>query len=62
MLPLVVGGALQGHRLAPVAMGVGMTDSFTAIGMLLGAAGPVLGMDSDSFRIHFRKPDTPLAP
>lgn len=51
MLPLVVGGALQGHRLAPIAMGVGMTASFTAIGMLLGAAGPALGMDSDTFRM-----------
>lgn len=51
ILPLVVGGALQGHRLAPIAMGVGMTASFTAIGMLLGAAGPALGMDSDTFRM-----------
>jgi len=51
LLPLVLGGALQGHRLAPVAMGVGMTASFAAIGMLLGALGPALGVDGDTVRI-----------
>ena len=35
LLPLVVGGAMQQGRLAPVAMGLGMTASFAAIGMLL---------------------------
>ncbi len=50
LLPLVLGGALQGHRLAPVAMGVGMTASFAAIGMLLGALGPALGIDADTVR------------
>ena len=51
LLPLVLGGALQGHRLAPVAMGVGMTAAFAAIGMLLGALGPALGVDGDTVRI-----------
>jgi cytochrome c biogenesis protein CcdA len=51
LLPLVLGGALQGHRLAPVAMGVGMTAAFAAIGMLLGALGPALGVDGDAVRI-----------
>lgn len=51
MLPLVVGGALQRHRFAPLAMGAGMTASFATIGILLGAAGPALGMDSDTFRM-----------
>lgn len=50
LLPLVLGGALQGHRLAPVAMGVGMTGSFALMGMLLGALGPALGIDGDSVR------------
>ncbi len=50
LLPLVLGGALQGNRLAPVAMGVGMTASFAAIGMLLGALGPALGIDGDTVR------------
>lgn len=51
LLPLVVGGALQGHRLAPLAMGAGMTASFAAIGMLLGALGPAFGVDADTVRI-----------
>ncbi len=51
LLPLVLGGALQGHRLAPVAMGVGMTASFATIGMLLGALGPALGVDGDTVRV-----------
>jgi cytochrome c-type biogenesis protein len=50
LLPLVVGGALQGSRLAPMAMGVGMTLSFAGIGMVLGSLGPALGVDSDSVR------------
>ena len=50
MLPLVLGGAIQGNRLAPVAMGFGMVLSFAGIGVLLGALGPALGIDSDSVR------------
>lgn len=50
LLPLVVGGALQGNRFAPVAMGLGMTVSFALIGMLLGAVGPALGIDGDTVR------------
>jgi cytochrome c biogenesis protein CcdA len=51
VLPLVLGGALQGNRLAPAAMGLGMTASFAGIGVLLGALGPALGVDGDSVRI-----------
>lgn len=50
ILPLVVGGAVQANRLAPVAMGVGMTASFALIGLFLGALGPALGIDADSVR------------
>lgn len=50
LLPLVVGGAVQANRLAPVAMGVGMAASFALIGVLLGALGPALGIDQDSVR------------
>ena len=39
LLPLVLGGAVQGHRLAPVAMGLGMMLSFAGIGVVLGALG-----------------------
>ncbi len=50
LLPLVLGGAMQGHRLAPLAMGLGMTGSFALIGMLLGALGPALDIDADTVR------------
>ncbi|MBP8133274.1 MULTISPECIES: cytochrome c biogenesis protein CcdA [Zoogloea] len=50
ILPLVVGGAVQANRLAPVAMGIGMATSFALIGLLLGALGPALGIDSQSVR------------
>jgi cytochrome c biogenesis protein CcdA len=50
LLPLVLGGAMQGSRFAPVAMGLGMTASFAGIGMLLGALGPALGIDADTVR------------
>ncbi|KPF70441.1 cytochrome C biogenesis protein [beta proteobacterium AAP99] len=51
LLPLVLGGALQGHRLSPVALGLGMATSFSVIGVALGALGPALGIDSDSVRV-----------
>lgn len=51
LLPLVLGGALQNNRFAPVAMGVGMIASFAAIGMVLGALGPALGIDADTVRM-----------
>ena len=50
LLPLILGGALQRNRFAPVAMGVGMIASFAAIGMVLGALGPALGIDADTVR------------
>ena len=50
MLPLVVGGAAQANRLAPIAMGAGMVVSFSLIGLLLGLLGPQLGIDSVSVR------------
>ena len=50
LLPLVVGGALQTNRLAPVALGAGMAASFAVIGMLVGAVGPSLGIDGDHIR------------
>ena len=51
ILPLVIGGAVQANRLAPVAMGVGMATSFALIGMVLGLLGPALGIDGDSVRL-----------
>jgi cytochrome c-type biogenesis protein len=50
LLPLVLGGGLQGHRAAPLAMGLGMMLSFAIIGMALGALGPLLDFDADHVR------------
>jgi cytochrome c biogenesis protein CcdA len=51
ILPLVVGGAMAGNRLGPVAMGAGMVASFALMGLLVGALGDALGVDSDSVRM-----------
>jgi cytochrome c-type biogenesis protein len=50
LLPLVLGGALQLNRLGPLAMGIGMTLSFSLIGMAFGALGPSLDMEGDTVR------------
>jgi cytochrome c-type biogenesis protein len=50
LMPLVLGGALQLNRLGPLAMGIGMTLSFSLIGMALGALGPSLDMEGDTVR------------
>lgn len=51
LLPLVVGGAVQQNRLAPVAMGAGMVSAFALLGLLVGVAGDALGLDPDRIRI-----------
>jgi cytochrome c biogenesis protein CcdA len=51
LLPLVLGGAMQHNRAAPLAMGLGMIVSFAGIGMALGSLGPALGIDADTVRI-----------
>ena len=51
LLPIVLGGALQGHKAAPVAMGAGMVASFAALGLLVGVLGDALGLDPDHIRI-----------
>lgn len=51
LLPLVVGGAVQRNRLAPVAMGLGMAMAFALIGLLVGTLGPAIGLDADHVRV-----------
>lgn len=51
LLPLVLGGALQANRAAPIAMGAGMALSFAGLGMVVGALGPALGLDGDHLRV-----------
>lgn len=51
LLPLVLGGALQANRWAPVAMGAGMVAMFASLGWLVGVAGDALGIDPDLIRV-----------
>lgn len=51
LLPLVLGGAVQANRWAPVAMGAGMVAMFAALGLLVGVAGDALGLDPDLIRV-----------
>ncbi len=50
LLPMVLGGAVQDNRLAPLVMGLGMALSFAFIGVALGALGPALGLDTEHVR------------
>jgi len=50
LLPLVLGGALQENRLAPVALGLGMATIFATLGIFIGTLGAGLGLDTDTFR------------
>lgn len=51
LLPLVLGGAVQENRLAPVAMGAGMVAAFALLGLLVGVAGDALGLSPDHIRV-----------
>lgn len=51
LLPMVVGGAMQRHRAAPLMMGLGMITAFAMGGWLLGVLGPTLGLDPDSMHM-----------
>ncbi len=51
LLPLVLGGAVQENRLAPVAMGAGMVAAFALLGLLVGVAGDALGLDPGHIRL-----------
>lgn len=50
LLPLVLGGAVQRNRLAPLAMGAGMAGMFALLGLLVGVAGDALGLNPDHLR------------
>jgi cytochrome c biogenesis protein CcdA len=51
LLPLVLGGAVQDNRLAPVAMGAGMVAAFALLGLIVGVAGDALGLSPDHIRM-----------
>jgi len=51
LLPLVLGGAVQKNRAAPLAMGLGMVISFAAIGVIVGVLGDAIGLSPDRVRL-----------
>lgn len=51
VLPLVVGSALQKHRLGPVVLCSGLVFSFVLAGLLLAQTGTILGADTSSLRL-----------
>ncbi|CAA7620150.1 cytochrome c biogenesis CcdA family protein [Magnetospirillum sp. SS-4] len=50
LLPVLLGGALQQHRLAPVALAAGLATSFTAVGLFLATLGFAVGVDGSVIR------------
>ena len=50
LLPVIVGGAVQRHRAAPLAMGLGMALTFTLIGLLVGGLGGAVALAPDDVR------------
>lgn len=50
ILPLVVGGAVQRNKAAPMVMGLGMVVSFSMLGGLVGWLGASIGLNADILR------------
>ncbi|TAG77112.1 MAG: cytochrome c biogenesis protein CcdA [Burkholderiales bacterium] len=50
LLPILISTAITAHRFGPYALALGLTISFTVVGMLIGTVGASLGIDQDIFR------------
>ncbi|HQS38467.1 MAG: cytochrome C biogenesis protein [Methylotenera sp. 24-45-7] len=50
LVPIIVGTALNTHRLGPYALALGLAISFTVIGVFLATLGDTLGIDQALFR------------
>lgn len=50
LLPILLGGAMQQHRLAPAALAGGLAMSFTAVGMFVATLGFALGIDGTAVK------------
>lgn len=50
LLPVLLGGALQQHRLAPVALATGLAVSFTAVGLFVATLGFAVDIDGGTIR------------
>lgn len=50
LLPIVISTAAQAHRFGALALGVGLTVSFTALGLFIATVGFSLGLTEEVFR------------
>ncbi|MGT2437616.1 cytochrome c biogenesis CcdA family protein [Bradyrhizobium betae] len=50
ILPIVLGTAASAHRWGPLALAIGLSLSFVAIGLFLATAGHAIGLDADRLR------------
>lgn len=50
ILPLIIGGALQKNKAAPLWMGLGLMLSFTIVGVSISRFGTLLGIDTEGLR------------
>ena len=48
LLPVIIAGALQGHRHGPLYMAAGLTVAFTIVGVLITAFGHLIGLNSST--------------
>ncbi|MCR4377460.1 MAG: cytochrome c biogenesis CcdA family protein [Rhodospirillales bacterium] len=51
LLPVLLGGAVQQHRLAPLALATGLAVSFTTVGLFVASLGFALDIDVGAIRI-----------
>jgi cytochrome c-type biogenesis protein len=51
LVPVLVAGAVNAHRWGALALGLGLTLSFTIVGVFLATVGASLGLDPDAFRV-----------
>jgi len=50
LMPLILGAAVNEHRLGPVVLATGLALSFTVIGLFVALFGFAIGLDQDVFR------------
>jgi cytochrome c-type biogenesis protein len=51
LVPVLVAAAVNAHRWGALALGLGLTLSFTIVGIFLATVGASLGLDPDTFRL-----------
>jgi len=51
LVPVLVAAAVNAHRWGALALGLGLTLSFTVVGIFLATLGVSLGLDPDTFRL-----------